>query len=580
MNGIPTIREEDIERQVGRRGLQRGWDYFRSAALVETYRQGQQLKAACLGSGRHPYQISIDFDDQGIRAARCTCPIGEHGHCKHVAAVLVCWREAPDRFLASEAWEDSLGRCSREQLWGIIKQLLEDRPELRRTVESLVPPEETLAAQPIPPDRAAVLRLDLQRAQGRPEELLGVAAAIKVQADRLADQHEPLEAAGLYQALLRELIDLPGTLDAQHPELIELVQDSAESLANQLASLNPQAQQRYTALRVLVDLFALDVRQSALCLGIDLPRLLLPRCTHRERQLLADWIGSLLASSQRRDERRRLGALMLEFAGHQLDEQAFEDLCRRSERWFDLVRYRLRRGELDRALEEADRAEDEDLARIAELLVLQRHEQAALQWVQGRLARAAHPGLNQWLEEHRRRQRQRVELLEACEKVFRLQPTMAAYRQVRGLAKQLDRWDALREPCLQLLREARLLPLLVRIYLEENDLDQALAEIASEPSLAHEMGLALRVAKAAERLRPSEAGALYRQAAERHITRGGREHYVLACRLLRKAHRLGKEAGQSGAWQDYLRDLQHRHRRLSALLEEMDKAGLLKDTPS
>jgi len=576
MTDVPAISEEDIEHLVGRRGLQRGWDYFRSAALVDACRQGNCLRASCLGSGRRPYRISIEFDETGIRSARCTCPVGEHGHCKHVAAVLVCWREAPQQFTAFEAWEESLARCSREQLLDIVKRLLEHRPDLRRMIESLIPPEETLAVQPPPDDPSATVRQSLRLLQDNPEQLVSAVTQFKEHADDLIAQRDLLEAASLYQALLQGLLDLPGVLVGQRSELSELVQESAEALINQLPSMSRQAKQRQTALRTLLDLYCRDVCQGTPCLEIDLLRLLLPRIARRERQMLADWIRSLLAATECRAARRQLGGLILELEGQWLDDQGFVELCRQTDRVFDLVRHLIQRGQLQQALEEAGRSGEEDLLRIADTFVQLRQEQAALQLIHQRLQNAPAPHLQQWLEGQQRRQQQQQGLLEAYEKVFRLQPTLGGYRQVRRLARQLRQWDALRERLLELLRDPKYLPLLVRIYLEENDLGRALAEVGREPILAQESGLALRVAKAAERSRPLDAIPLYREAIERAISRRSRDQYALACRHLRKLRRLSKRSGDLRGWKAYLHDLQRRHQRLLPFLEELDNAGLLK----
>jgi len=577
MNGVPAITEEDIEHLVGRRGLQRGWDYYRSAALVDACRQGNCLKASCLGSGRRPYRIAIEFDETGIHSARCTCPIGEHGHCKHVAAVLVCWREAPERFTAFEAWEESLTRCSREQLLKIVKRLLEHRPDLRRIVESLIPPEDTLAVQAPPDDPAATVRQSLRLLQDNPDQLVGAVARFKGDADRLVAQHDLPEAAGLCQSLLQGLLDLPAALLEQNLELTELMQESAETLINQLASMSRQSKQRQAALRTLLDLYCRDVCQGTPSLRVDVPRLLLPRITRRERQMLADWTKSLLATTECLVARRYLGGLILELEGQWLDDQGFIELCRQTDRVFDLVRHLIQRGQVQQAVEEASRSGQEDLLHIADAFVQVRQEQLALQLIQQRLQRGPDPRLQQWLADQQRRQEQQQGLLEAYERVFRLQPTLGGYRQVRRLARQLVQWDTVRDRLLELLRDAKYLPLLVRIYLEENDLGRAMVEVEREPILAQETGLALRVAKAAERSRPSDAMLLYRQAVEHAISRRSRDQYALACRHLRRLRRLCKRSGDLRGWQAYLGELQRRHRQLLPLQEEMGKAGLLQE---
>lgn len=45
-------------------------------SYVELFRcqDGSLIFGSCAGSGKHPYQCSVDFSDEGNPIARCSCP--------------------------------------------------------------------------------------------------------------------------------------------------------------------------------------------------------------------------------------------------------------------------------------------------------------------------------------------------------------------------------------------------------------------------------------------------------------------------------------------------------------------------
>ena len=240
-----------------------------------------------------------------------------------------------------------------------------------------------------------------------------------------------------------------------------------------------------------------------------------------------------------RQARRSLGGLLLELAGALLAEAEFFEVCRRSGRIFDLVRQLVYLGRMEQALAESAAADDEELLAIADLLVGYRHEQAAEGLVRQRAERSPQPPLEQWLARRLQQQRQQQAVLELTEKVFRLRPGFAVYKRLRKLARQFGRWDALHADLLDVLQQQGHLPLLTRIHLEENNLDRALHAVGADGGPLADVRLAVRVARAAEASRPSEA--LW------HVYRAAAEHLIdaAAARIMRKPAAVCAKRGRS-----------------------------------
>ena len=81
-----------------------------ATAVFEGRREGRTLKAKCEGSQGGPYRIRVDLSADGIASATCSCPVGGHGRCKHVAAVLLAWQDDPERFPGAESTEAILAK--------------------------------------------------------------------------------------------------------------------------------------------------------------------------------------------------------------------------------------------------------------------------------------------------------------------------------------------------------------------------------------------------------------------------------------------------------------------------------------
>jgi hypothetical protein len=74
---------------------------------------------------------------------------------------------------------------------------------------------------------------------------------------------------------------------------------------------------------------------------------------------------------------------------------------------------------------------------------------------------------------------------------------------------------------------------------------------------------------------PMEAVFLMNVHVEEQIAQKSRQNYREAVRILKKMKRAAKKAGRTEWWSGYVRALRRRHQRLRALMEELEKGGLL-----
>src|SRR5947209_4304223 len=90
---LETLSEADLQGEINVSQLRKGHDLVYS--VLSPMRVGNTLTAQV--RDHQLYDVEVELGP-GSLAATCTCPYSWAGHCKHVAAVLLKWIEAPNVF--------------------------------------------------------------------------------------------------------------------------------------------------------------------------------------------------------------------------------------------------------------------------------------------------------------------------------------------------------------------------------------------------------------------------------------------------------------------------------------------------
>jgi catechol 2,3-dioxygenase-like lactoylglutathione lyase family enzyme len=460
--------------------------------------------------------------------------------------------------------------------------------------------------------------------------------AVKQTADRLARQGDFLGAATIYETLVTEIFEqshLYYDEEAEHDDYYEeegyypeeegldqLIGECIEALGNCLADERADRVAREKSIEVLFAIYQRDLHADD-SHGFDTSAAdqLVRYTTPLERQTIAAWIREALSDEEEEitgSERQEYGKFLLDLQKETLDDETYLRICRETGRTSDLVDRLLTLGRIDEAARETQQVDDYALLGLADLFIQHgqdavaehlvrerilapiRHaaDAAQLDKLQGRLLRSQ-PGraeeekpdwrVLEWLRKYYRDRDNRTAELEVAETLFRMQPFLKHYQELRDLAGRLDRWEALRPELLAFLEQAKNTPLLIQIALDEGDIDRALQLLKgmakkdihgytyNEGYGYYGFGdIALQVARAAEEARPREAIELYRQSAERLIALRGRQNYQEACKYLAKMRALYEKLGEHEAWTSYITALREQNRNLRALKEELAAAGL------
>jgi hypothetical protein len=581
MTDLPKLTESHVRHWTGAGYFERGERYFRRGNILDPQRQGHTLKARCLGSRPTPYHIEVDLGPEGILSGHCSCPVGGGGRCKHAVALLLTWVHQPDTFLVVEALEAALEKRSKAELIALVGRMVARYPDL-----------ESLLELPVVGESGAVRPLDADVIRRQVNNLFhtlgydewGAAFAIRERLLELMDLGDDYAERGawrpaitVYATVMRQVLDNYDTVRDEEGDLNAVVDACVERLGAGLgASEDPT--QREVLLRAMFDVYRWDVDYGGIDMGYQAPDIILEQATPEEKAQVAEWVRDAMppADDSAADYgRRRYDGFLLQLEADRIDDATFLRRCREMGRWPDLVDRLLA---LDRVAEAADVARERDaytLLQLTDLFVA--HGQADLaedlvrQRVQGD-ADAPHY-LLAWLKARVQERGDQAEALALAETLFWGSLTLSGYQELQDLAGPLGRWDALRAAILARLTDEGHYRLLTEIHLAEGAVDRAL-ESLKRVDWRLDSYLHIQVAQAAEESRPQAAIRLYVDAAEDLIDARGRDNYHLAAEHLVRVRALYRRLGEAETWERFIADLREQNRRLPALQDELNKAGL------
>jgi hypothetical protein len=568
MTSPPRLTEADVRRWAGDTSIQRGRPYVPDA-LFNLRRTGRTLKAGCEGSAPHPYRVEATLGAQGVEAARCTCPVGGDGRCKHVAALLLAWIADPLSFAEVEDIAVSLERRSKDELVALVRQMVARYPDLELLLELPLPVADQ---RPRPNDAAlrrqidAVLRNVGAGWDAGDEVAARLTPLVQIGRDylRLGD---PMAAATVFDVVARGVLERYEQLHDEEGDLQEVVNECVAGLGECLHVVKDGAP-REQILRTLFDIYRWDIAFGGIDMGYEATDLILALATPDERRRVVGWVRESLPHGDSW-ARETLGALLLQLEGDALDDEAFLRLCRDTGRTEDLVARLLDRGRTGEALAAVSATAGARLLALADLLREHGQGEQAERIVRERAAGRPDFELLAWLKERAVERGALAEAAALAERLFRALPNVQSYAQLKALAQRAGEWERMRPPLLQRLAKEGRHSLLIDIHLADGDARQAVI------LLPHAVGgQRIRIAQAAEQEFPREAIGLYQRAAEELIGWQGRQNYATAAGYLARVGALYRRLGEESAWLELASALRREHRRLRALQEELTKAGV------
>ncbi|GAA4007443.1 SWIM zinc finger family protein [Deinococcus rubellus] len=134
---LPLLSAAVVLLWSGANEVKKGRSYVRhlDQLTAEPLDVGWQLGGHAYGTD--DYRTSATLEKNRVARARCSCPVGGRGGCKHVAALLTRFSESPGDFQRLSPLSEMLAPLSAEALRGLVEQLLVAAPDLRVLAERL-----------------------------------------------------------------------------------------------------------------------------------------------------------------------------------------------------------------------------------------------------------------------------------------------------------------------------------------------------------------------------------------------------------------------------------------------------------
>jgi hypothetical protein len=356
-NGAHTGRDPGL---VGDHEVSKGRSYSRGPAISGAVRVGQELKANVQGTRDRPYRVRVKISDDEVASAECSCPVGDGGRCKHVAAVLLAYHEDPSRFAEVEDIDANLQLRDKAELIVLIKQMVRRAPELEPLLAGPLPGFRK--GKPVTPDLYRRQAMHVIRGVNPHDEWAG--SELSESLDYLLTIGRDYEKAGdldsaaaVYQGITSAVADEEIDYLAGYDGVSDIAGELATRLIRCLGRLGPGNPRRESLLRSCHDLRQLYGGLGTNEEGGERLNVLFTTITPGERRTLSGWLRQNPARGREDDfgseyRSRRIADLLLRVDADVMDDEAFLAHCRRFGLREDLITRLIALGRKDEAVQE------------------------------------------------------------------------------------------------------------------------------------------------------------------------------------------------------------------------------------
>jgi uncharacterized Zn finger protein len=581
MPSIPRLTISAVRRWTDNVYFQRGQSYYAGGAIYEQRRQGMTIKSKCSGTQAPFYRQEVLFNSKGIESAQCSCPVGTGGHCKHAVALLLTWVNDPDSFQEVEAFDAVLEKRSKPELIVLVKQMLEQEPDLESLLDLPLSAEDGT-----PMDMKAIRRQAQQAFRGVDYEWGGhgytgeiehsLQPLLNLASDYLARGNAE-NAAAIYATVIETIFDNDDiAMGDEDGGLLGLANDCAESLGDCLSKINVPKKRR-EILEVLFSAYKWDLKAGGVGAADSVPGILTKKTTPEERIEIAKWTREIMPKGKEWSDnyrRETLGGFLLDLEADTLDDEAYLKTCLQTGRLNDLIERLLKLKRIEEAADAARSAEDYPLLNTLEIFTKHRQAGLAEKLVTERLEKIKDTRLLEWLSEKRKERGDWAGSLQLEERLFWPRPNLEQYKKLYKPAKQLDRWDELRARVVAELEKKKNFDLLVQIHLHDKEVGLAIAVLGRMSNQWMSRSLGIEVAKAARTQYPQESIRLYVEAAARIMDSRDRGNYSQAAQYLRETRDIYRQINDTQSWDKLIADIRERYKKLPALQSELNRLKL------
>ncbi|MBK7452510.1 MAG: hypothetical protein IPJ46_01970 [Anaerolineales bacterium] len=335
---------------------------------------------------------------------------------------------------------------------------------------------------------------------------------------------------------------------------------------------------RFEILQVLFSVYRWDtIKLGGVGAADCVPEILTSQITPEERVEIAKWTRKILPTGNSWSDgyhRETLGRLLLDLESDILDDESYLKLCRETGRLNDLIERLLKLKRIKEAEDVARVAEDYPLFKTIEIFATHGQAVVAEKLVTERLKNIKDDRLVEWLANKFKERGDLAGSLELEERLFWKYPNIDKYEKLRTLAKQLNCWENSRSHIIRELEGKKDVDFLVRLYLLEKEVGNALTMLEKLPERWGDHSLHIEVAQVAKKQYPQESIRLFKKEAERFINYRDRGNYSQAALCLREIRDIYRQLNEIQSWDKLIVEIRERFRKFPALQDELNQLKL------
>jgi uncharacterized Zn finger protein len=596
MAGQPKFTTDMIRVRATEQSYTRGEAYYRQDAIFNKVKRGNIIEGFCeAGSQPEPYHVRAHLSEEAILETHCTCAYSYGGDCKHVVALLLNYVHEPETFEERLPLEDALNERDKSDLIGLILKMVKHYPDLQALIDL---PSPSRIARQMPVDTSS-LRSQLQRTfssydyweNRSAEDAILTMLETAEEFARLNDWHN---AVAICRTILETVESNVNIFYAdEEGEIGSAVGDVIKQLGSSLdqPEIIDHDDERRGVFDSLLSMFLTDIDVGGYgfadeagdyilryARAADLPQLRkrmqerlarLPRQRDWARQAYAEFEAELDVLDNVDPEvtlaRLRESGLYSLLVGKLIELKRYDEAVQVVEQ--HITNAQARFLELQR-LTAVGR--DDDAVRLAQQTLRTGYDmfgdRPLMDWLLARLeARGDTALLFEW-------QLRRMQA----------EPSEKHYAELKAAALPLGNWDRVRTDLIRQLEKMGRYDVLTTIYLHDEEWDEAWAALkqVKSPSgyyyrwMSGYASLDLEVASRSRFARPALALPVYIEHARQSIDRRNRDSYREAAEYLSIARELYLKLNDSASWLALIREIREVFKRLPALQDELNKAGL------
>ncbi len=132
---MQILQISSIKANADLKVFDRGENLYKSRAISKATIQENRLTGECAGNQMPYYDVTIEFDDYGVRKAECSCPFNFPGYCKHTVALLLKYVNEPAEFVVRKSASELINSINKGDLAALLTKLVQEKPDIYDWIE-------------------------------------------------------------------------------------------------------------------------------------------------------------------------------------------------------------------------------------------------------------------------------------------------------------------------------------------------------------------------------------------------------------------------------------------------------------